>query len=88
MIILNLLKFTQIQEKCVLSNDMPITWKYVINNLPLWQSITKPQEYIECPKIHSTQNYKINKPSLKYLNLRSCYKKKVRNLDFTLTCLS
>ena len=34
--------------------------------------MTKPQEYIECPRIHSTQDYKINKPSLKDLNLGSC----------------
>ena len=48
----------------------------------------KPQEYIECPRIHSTQDYRINKPSLKDLNLGSCYKKKVQNLDLGLTCLS
>ena len=61
--------------------------KYVLNNLPLWQSVTKPQEYIECPRIHSIQDYRINKPSLKDLNLGSCCKKKVRNLDLALTCL-
>ena len=45
--------------------------------------MTKPQEYIECPRIHSTQNYRINKPSLKDLNLGSYWKKKVRNLDLS-----
>ena len=48
----------------------------------------KPQKYIECPRIHSTQDYRINKPSLKDLNLGSCCKKKVWNLDLALTCLS
>ena len=55
---------------------------------PFWQSVTKPQEYIECPRIHSTQDYKINKLSLKDMNLGSCCKKMVRNLDLALTCLS
>ena len=55
---------------------------------PLWQSVTKPQEYIECPRIHSTQDYRINKPSLKDMNPGSCCKKKVQNLDLALTCLS
>ena len=50
--------------------------------------MTKPQEYIECPRIHSTQDYIINKPNLKDLNLGSCCKKKVRNLDLALTSLS
>ena len=62
--------------------------KYVLKNLPLWQFVTKIQEYIECPRIHSTPNYIINKPSLKDLNLGSCCKKKVGNLDLGLTCLS
>ena len=88
MIILNLFRFTQIQVKCVLSKDMPITYKYVPYTLPFWQSVTKPQEYIECSRIHSTQDYRINKPSLKDLNLESCCKNKVWNLDLALTCLS
>ena len=66
---------------------MLITYKCEPNNIPLWQSMTKTQEYIECPRIHSTQDYKINKPSLKYLNLGSCCKKKVQNLDLALICL-
>ena len=60
--------------------------KYVLNNLPFWQFVTKIQEYIECPRIYSTPNYIINKPSLKDLNLGSCCKKKVQNLDLALTC--
>ena len=32
--------------------------------------MTKPQENIECPRIHSTQDYRINKPSLKDLNVK------------------
>ena len=37
---------------------MPITYKCEPNNLSFWQSMTKTQEYIECPRIHSTQDYK------------------------------
>ena len=57
--------------------------------------MTKPQDYIECPRIHSTQDYKNEKkkkkkkkPSLKDLNLGSCCKKKAQNLDLALTCFS
>ena len=35
---------------------MPITYKCEPNNLPLWQSVTKTKEYIECARIHSIQD--------------------------------
>ena len=59
MIILNLLEFTQINTSKVCFVIRYANYiKYEPNNLPLWQSVTKPQEYIECPRIHSTQDYK------------------------------
>ena len=48
MIFLNLLRTTQLQVKCILSKDVPTHEKYDPNNL----FMTKPQEYIECPRIY------------------------------------
>ena len=42
----------------------------------------------ECPRTHSTQDYKKIKPSPKYQNLGSYCKKKAWNLDLGLTYLS
>ena len=47
MIILNLLEFTQINTSKVCFVIRYANYiKYEPNNLPLWQSVTKPQEYI------------------------------------------
>ena len=53
--------------------------------------MTKPHKYIECPRVHSTQDYNNNnnnKPSLNDLILESLCKKKAQNLDLALSYLS
>ena len=53
-----------------------------------FKKISISQLDTECPRIHSTQDYKKIKPSPKYQNLGSYCKKKAWNLDLGLTCLS